>query len=99
MREHSQSRRRSRREFKLPGIALFGIAPGSTGRPRFQLPGNSLNFHLACCLGKTRGDMSFWVTRKGPGKRKSVFTISIAWEIVPLTMIGLAVIVLMFFKN
>jgi len=43
--------------------------------------------------------MSFWVTRKEPGKRRSIFTISIAWEFIPLLMVILAAIVVMLLKR
>jgi hypothetical protein len=28
--------------------------------------------------------MSIWLTPKGPGKRKTIFTISIPWQCLPL---------------
>lgn len=43
--------------------------------------------------------MSFWVTRKEPGNRKSVFTIGFAWEIIPLLVVILAVIIGLFLKR
>jgi|WetSurSiteA1Bulk_404760.scaffolds.fasta_scaffold05834_2 hypothetical protein len=38
--------------------------------------------------------MSFWITRREPGNRKSVFTISIAWELVLLLILVLGAIVI-----
>lgn len=37
--------------------------------------------------------MSIWVTKRGPGNRKSIFSISIAWQALPLIFLLLTAIV------
>jgi hypothetical protein len=43
--------------------------------------------------------MSFWITRKESGGRKSIFTIAIAWEFIPLLILILTAAVIALLKN
>jgi hypothetical protein len=56
-------------------------------------------FIAAECSTSSGGNMSLWITRKGPGKRKNIFTISIIWEIVPVMILLLVAAVIYFLKN
>lgn len=51
-------------------------------------------------LGKQTGDvMSIWISRKEKGNLKSIFTVSIPWDLALLMLFVLLGSVIAFFKN
>ena len=50
-------------------------------------------------VNRIGGVMSLWITRKKSGEGKSIFTIGIAWEFIPLLIFLLTVAVIAFLKN